>query len=249
MIHKEKDGLSWHEFELLADCPIIHGCFTRHGGQSSGILSSLNLGCTVGDLEENVETNRNKVSQVLGLPHLMSAKLCHGADVTSLDNPLIDDTPLSDGISTKKTHIALMVTQADCQAAIFYDPINHALANVHSGWRGSVQNIYGAAVTHMKAVYGSKPEDLLVCVSPSLGPESSQFLNYKTELPESFWDFQVKPLYFDFWSISEEQLRIAGVLPHHMQVARIDTYANDNDYFSYRRSNKCGRQATLCALK
>jgi YfiH family protein len=169
--------------------------------------------------------------------------------VTSLDYPIVEDTPLSDGISTQRPHVALMVTQADCQAAIFYDPINHVLSNVHSGWRSSVLNIYGATVEHMKHVYGSKPEDLLVCVSPSLGPESSQFINYKTELPEAFWEFQVKPLYFDFWSISEEQLKRAGVLSHHIQIAGIDTYANEEDYFSYRRSNKCGRQGTVCALK
>jgi polyphenol oxidase len=107
---------------------------------------------------------------------------------------------------------------------------------------------YKAAVNHMKMSYQSKPEELLVCISPSLGPESAEFVNYRTELPEPFWEFQSSPLHFDLWSIAENQLIEAGVLPYHIQIARIDTFANGEDYFSYRRSNKCGRQATVCSL-
>jgi len=248
MLTKQHNGLQWLEFELLADCPVIHGAFTRHGGASSGPLASLNLGRMVGDDPENVKNNWGKVSEALGLPHLLSARLCHGNEVTAIPK-LVHDLPLSDGISTQIPHMGLMVTQADCQAAILYDPVRHALANVHCGWRGSVQNIYQTAVIHMQKTYGTKAADLLVCITPSLGPDNSEFINYTTELPEHFWDFQVKPYHFDFWNISEWQLKEAGVLAHHIQIAGIDTFANIEDYFSYRRSNICGRQATICALK
>ena len=40
----------------------------------------------------------------------------------------------------------LVIQHADCQAAIFFDPVRKAIANVHCGWRGSVCNIYAKTV-------------------------------------------------------------------------------------------------------
>ncbi len=248
MLYKRHHELHWLEFELLADCPIIHGSFLRHGGTSTGPLGSLNLGKSRGDLPENVSANIKKVADTLSLPDILSARICHGDAITAVNNAHLIP-PMSDGLSTSTPHLGLMVTQADCQAAIFYDPIRHALANVHCGWRGNVQNIYAATVNHMQQVYGSMPADLIVCISPSLGPDSSQFINYKEELPADFCAFQIKAEYFDLWAISEWQLTTAGILPHHIQIARIDTFAHPADYFSHRRNPQCGRQATICALR
>lgn len=236
--------MRWLEFELLADCPVVHGCVMRHGGASSGHLESLNLGRHVGDKTENVNSNFKKVADALSLPKIASGKIVHGSNVTEIGDVT---TPLSDGLMTRMPELAICMSQADCQAVIFYDPVNHVLSNVHSGWRSSVLNIYDITVKSMQKAFGSKPEDLLVCISPCLGPDSSEFINYKQELPEAFWDFQVKPFYFDFWAISEWQLRGAGVLPHHIQIAKIDTRTSD-DFFSYRRDKLCGRHATICML-
>jgi YfiH family protein len=142
-----------------------------------------------------------------------------------------------------------MISHADCQAAIFYDPIQKAIANVHSGWRGNIQNIYASTILKMQQMYGSKPQNLLVCISPSLGPQSAEFTNFQNELPEAFWKFRTPPHHFDFWQISQYQLEESGVLPSHIQIAEIDTLSNPQDYFSYRHSKICGRNATVCALK
>lgn len=248
MILKHHDGLQWLEFELLAEHPVIHACLTRHGGHSTGTLHSLNFGNHVGDVPKNVARNKAKVASAFGLDQLFVAKVCHGIDIKAFDK-YPDTTPICDGISTQTPHLGLTITQADCQGTIFYDPIRHALANVHCGWRGNVQNIYKATVEHMKTTYQSNPKDLIVCISPSLGPNNAEFINYQQELPESFLPFQVKPSYFDLWAISEWQLVEAGVLPAHIQIARIDTFAEKEHYFSHRRSKLTGRQATFCALK
>lgn len=251
MIRIDRNGLQWLEFELLANCPeIAHAVFTRHGGCSQGHLDSLNLSNSVGDAPKNVEENRHRVAMALSLPQLISAKQCHGINIASITSPAtMTEFPACDALTTQSRNLGLMILQADCQAAIFYDPMHQAIANVHCGWRGSVQNIYRHMIHQMQRDYQTKPEDLLVCISPSLGPENSEFINYKTELPEPFWAFQVSPNYFNFWEISKWQLTQAGVLPHHIQVACIDTFANPHDYFSHRRSKDSGRQATICALK
>lgn len=257
MIFKEYNGVQWLTFELLADQPIVHGCFMRHGGHSKGPLESLNLGRRVGDQPENVEANWRVVSQSLNkevktpFEHLVSAKLCHGADVHEITSTF-EEIPISDSLITNRPQCAIATTQADCQAAIFYDPIHHAMANVHCGWRGNVNNVYGATINVMAATYHTNPADLLVCISPSLGPDHAAFLNYRQELPQTFWDFQFRPYHFDLWEISRWQLKQAGVLDQHIQIAQIDTYANQ-DYFSHRYATHhdvlpCGRQATVCAL-
>lgn len=149
---------------------------------------------------------------------------------------------------TEEIDLGLMIKMADCQAAIFYDPIRHVAANVHCGWRGSVVNIYQKTVQALKAHFGSQPEDIHVGISPSLGPQVAEFIHYKEELPPPFWDFQVKPFHFDFWQISEQQLLQAGLLPHHIEMARICTKSNPQDWFSYRFNPLCGHNAAFIAL-
>lgn len=245
MLEKTHDGVRWLEFELFDNCPIVHGCFMRHGGVSQGIHDSLNLSRHVGDLPKNVESNIKKAKKALSLPTLSFARIEHKDKVSEIGQ---HRTPLSDGLMTAALNRAICVTHADCQAAIFYDPINHKLGLVHSGWRSSALNIYAKTVDAMKSAYGTNPSDLLVGISPSLGPESGEFINYKVELPEPFWQFQIKPLYFDFWAISEWQLKCAGVLPHHIQIAKTDTKTSP-DFFSHRNPHRRGRNGTIAMLK
>lgn len=254
MLRKTKNGIHWLEFDLLSDVGgLQHGVFLRHGGVSDGHLSSLNVGIKVGDSEHNVKTNINRIRDVLLGPDLPGQIHCahqvHEANVREIKSGNNREIPTCDALMTREPHQALLIKHADCQVAIFYDPVQHALGMAHAGWRGSVRNIYRETIWQMKEVYGSRPADLLVCISPSLGPQSAEFVNYQTELPESFWEFQVKPFYFDFWSISEWQLKSCGILPHHIEIARIDTFVEREDCFSHRREKITGRHATVAVLK
>jgi YfiH family protein len=243
----EKNGVRWLEFDLLANVKRLkHGVFLRHGGCSTGSFGSLNLG-GLGDAPENIQNNRDKICDILGLEHLIFAQQCHGKQINEVLTPYMKPL-MGDALTTSSPNLGLMINHADCQAAIFYDPIHHAIANVHAGWRGNVQNIYADTVAFMQHRYLSNPADLLVCISPSLGPENSQFVNYRTELPEDFWDFQIKPLYFDLWEIGRMQLMRCGILPQHIEIAKICTKANPEDYFSHRYDPKAGRHGTIVAL-
>lgn len=250
MNKKEKEGVQWLEFDLLSEVPeVIHAVFLRQGGISEGNYASLNFGDGVGDSEIHVEYHHTIAKTLLGIPHLTYSKQCHGIEIVDCKIPSSSKIYECDAQTTSDKGLGLMVKHADCQAAIFYDPIQHVIANAHSGWRGSVQNIYGKLVNHMKQKYGSKAENLLVCIGPSLGPQSAQFINYKEELPQDFWKFQVQPNYFDFWEISRFQLQKAGILKHHLEIACIDNHLNEKDFYSYRRNRNTGRHATIVALK
>lgn len=178
-------------------------------------------------------------SKVVLDKYLVGIEQIHGARV--LEAKIGVGEEKGDGLVTDREDVGLLIKHADCQATIFYDPAKKVIGNVHAGWRGLVQNIYQEAVDQLGVLYGCKPEDLFVGVSPSLGPCCAQFIHYKVELPRAFWEYQVKPLYFDLWEIARQQLMRAGVLPHHIQVASLCTCCNPADYFSYRRDKVKGR--------
>ena len=219
MIHKKKGEIEWLEFEMLANEPgLIHGTFLRHGGVSEGPYGSLNVGGGTDDDQHNIVENRQRIQQVLNIGCIAGCYQVHGDGIQRVweDNQQVGEC---DGLVTDKANIGLLIKHSDCQAAIFYDPVHKALANVHCGWRGNVKNIYRAAVQKMALVFGSNPRDLLVGISPSLGPDHSEFKNYKTEFPEEFWGFEVRPEYFDLWAIARHQLEQCGLLPHHIEIA------------------------------
>ncbi len=242
--------MEWLEFDLLEPYPhVAHGVFLRHGGVSTGSCSSLNLGDGTSDSAENYKANRDLVRRAMEVPKLIFPHQTHGMNVQRVTPKNLDKTFQSDALFTTEKNLAIGVTHADCQAAIFYDPVHEAIAVVHAGWRGMVQNIYARTLEAMQRDIGTQPQNLIVCISPSLGPDHSEFKNYKQELPQDFWSFQVKPTYFDLWAISRKQLSSAGILDKNIEITQTCTQCNSKDYFSYRREKDTGRHGTVVALK
>jgi YfiH family protein len=248
------DQLEWLEFDLLSDIPHLkHAVYLRHGGASEGLFASLNASYLVGDRSEHVQKNLECIQNHLksGVPnwsHIVCGRANHEKSIALVDPSTEEELINYDGLITAHPNVTLMMKHADCQVAIFFDTKNRVIANIHSGWRSSVLNIYRETIETMQAHFGSHPAEILVCISPSLGPDEAEFMHYRSELPEEFWPFQVRPTYFDFWAISEHQLQAAGILPHHIEVARLSTYANPYDFFSYRRHKITGRHATCVTL-
>lgn len=246
----DKAKLEWLEFDLLADHPAIaHAVFQRHGGVSSGAFSTLNISNDVGDHPDSVKVNRERIRQTLGLDHLVFPHQQHGINIVRITKENCQHTHQADALFTTEKGIGLAVAQADCQGVVFFDPKHQAVAVAHVGWRGNVQNLFAVVVDTLKASLGINPKDLLVCISPSLGPDHAEFKNYKKEFPESFWSFQEKPHYFDLWAVSTFQLTSCGIPEGNIEIARTCTSCAHKDYFSYRIQQKTGRNATVIALK
>ena len=229
--------------------------FNRHGGVSRGLYASLNVGDHVGDQEEAVQENRERVRGKLAVPRLLSAKQVHGIDIYCLTEPLAEDREVDgfDALITDISDVGLMIQQADCQAVLLFDPLLEVIAAVHCGWRGSVQGILGRVVAVMVRNYGTAPADLQAIISPSLGPCCGEFVNFRQELPLEFQRFMVGGNNFDFWRITRDQLVNAGMLQERIETAEICTCCSD-DYFSYRRASrlsdgKTGRNCSVIVLQ
>jgi polyphenol oxidase len=256
LINKNYNGLSFYQFPLLQSIPgLTHGIFTRHGGKSQGAYASLNLSFSVGDNQQTVVENRELVLKALGIPGLQSLKQVHGKETVEIkeglfrDSQSISESRSGDILMTRVSKQGLMIKQADCQSIVLYDPAHRAVANIHCGWRGNVNNVIGEAVKRMRAAYKINPDRLLAGIGPSLGPCCAQFINYRTEIPARYWTYQARPNYFDLWRLSRDQLIAAGVSENHIQIAGLCTSCRTADFFSYRKEKKTGRFATIIALQ
>jgi YfiH family protein len=242
--------MEWLEFDLLESFPhVVHGVFLRHGGVSKGPFATLNLSTEVGDHPDHVKLNRESVRKALDVSKILYAHQTHGNNVHRVTAKNADKIPAADALFTTEKNVGLAVTHADCQAAIFYDPVHEAIAVAHCGWKGTAQNIYARVVAAMHQEIGTQAHNLLVCISPSLGPDHAEYKNYKQEIPQDLWSFQVKPNHFDFWGMSKKQLTGSGILEKNIEMAGLCTVCNQSDYFSYRREKKTGRNVTIAALK
>ena len=242
---------------------IVHGVFPRTGGTSSAPYASLNIGLNCGDLPESVFKNRRLMLETAGLSQAVFLNQVHGTHIqvlkTSTDingvvwNPSTGDTscPITaDGVVTNIADLALVIQVADCQAVVLYDPVNRVIANVHSGWRGSVANILGQCVEIMVREFSCRPENILAGISPSLGPCCSEFIHYRTEIPEPLWAYksQDKPC-FDFWKISRDQLLEQGLKDDNIQQMTMCTVCHSDRFFSYRGEKNTGRFGAVIAMK
>lgn len=245
-----KGKIEWLEFDLLEPYThISHGVFLRRGGLSKGACASLNVGFSTSDDKEAVLANREEIRKVIDTPVLLFPHQNHSNSVERVTAKNIDKTFHADALFTQEKNIAIGVVHADCQAAIFYDPMHEAIAVVHAGWRGLVQNIYARVLDEMQRQIGTKPQNVLVCTGPSLGPDHAEYKSYKQDFPKDFWEYQVKPFHFDFWAIAKNQLCHAGVLEKNLEQTQLCTYCNPKEYFSHRRDKDTGRHATVVALK
>ncbi|MGA3116464.1 MAG: polyphenol oxidase family protein [Syntrophobacteraceae bacterium] len=246
-------------FENLSGVPgLVHGVFTRHGGVSLPPYESLNVSWSNGDSPGAVLENLTRIKNATGLEKLVSSRQFHGDAVNFIEKESFKEleerphaliAPPADALATNLAGLGLLIKIADCQSILLADPQSRIIANIHSGWRGSVQNIAGKTVGYLKDRFGLNPAQTLAAVSPSLGPCCAEFVNYRRELPEEFQSFQVRPEYFDFWGITRDQLRAAGISDGNIEFAAKCTVCGKADFFSYRAEGPTGRMASVIGWK
>ncbi len=257
MIQKKRNNIPFFQSPNLAEFPhITHGIFTRNFGYSKGRFKSLNVGFNTGDDPVAVKQNRKIILQTAQSDDLVYAKQVHGADVlvfSSYDKAINKPGPQSpakgDALVTNIPKKLLLIQVADCQPVLLYDPVKKVVANIHSGWRGSIQNIIGKTIDVMCQRFGCASKNIFATVGPSLGPCCAEFINYKKEIPELFWDFKTGINHFDFWSISKDQLKKAGVHSENIFISAICTSCNTDKFYSYRKEGTTGRFAAVIGLK
>lgn len=238
-------------FRNLDRFPAVnHAVFTRRGGVSQEPFQALNLARSVGDRPEAVAENRAAVSAFMGPGRLRFLRQVHGAAARIVaGEPPPDPPPAGDAIMTDRPGEWLAILVADCQPVLLHEPGRGVVAAIHSGWRGSVANIIGRTVAAMVETYGARPERMVAGIGPSLGPCCAEFIHYRQEMPEPLWRYKDDGCHFDFWRLSRDQLRAAGVADRRIETCGLCTRCRTDLFYSYRGEKTTGRFAAVIGLR
>ncbi|KAL2081734.1 hypothetical protein ACEWY4_023587 [Coilia grayii] len=156
---------------LVPGC-FSHGFTTRTGGVSYiRTLSSLNLFSSSKrrDPKSIVLENIRRLGLKVGFqPHQFHmVKTDHASDVWVVG----DDAPKSyDGIVTNQVNVVLAAPGADCMPLLFTDSVLKVIGVAHAGWKGTLMGIAMATVNAMVSRFGSRKENILAVIGPSVGP-------------------------------------------------------------------------------
>lgn len=241
------------QFPILQHYPILHGTFLRIGGVSKKPFDSLNFGLFTEDNKEDVLHNHSHaLTAFLPFPQqYVYLKHVHSNRILKTDRNTYQSLKNNkgDGLITKDINLALMSFHADCQATIIYDPMQHVVANIHAGWRGQIEkNIYAQAINTFIHQYNSLPKNLIVCISPSLGPDHSEMSQTSPLFYKNFSRHMTRPHYFNLWAIAKEQFLSLGLSEKNIHISEMCTFDHSQYCYSFRREKITGRHATLVAL-
>ncbi|AZD04552.1 peptidoglycan editing factor PgeF [Pseudomonas chlororaphis] len=236
---------------LIPDWPApagVKACVTtRAGGVSLAPFDSLNLGDHVDDNPEAVAENRRRLTDRFSIKPAW-LKQVHGIDVVEADPSVV---ATADASWTATPGIACSAMTADCLPALFCDRAGTRVAAAHAGWRGLAAGVLEATLDSLKVA----PEDVLVWLGPAIGPQAFEvgpevrdaFVRHLPQTEQAFVaSHNPGKLMADIYMLARLRLAACGVTA--VYGGGFCT-VSDPRFYSYRRSPRTGRFASLIWLE
>lgn len=259
------NGVPYISYRILDDIPWLKNAVsTRLGGVSKDYLASMNLGFNRGGLDENVIRNHEIFANVIGVnpKNIVTGNQTHTTNVKVVTK---DDSGKGiyrdrnytdiDGLITNEKGIVLATYYADCVPLLIVDTKNKAIGLSHSGWRGTVGKIGKVTIEKMGELYGTKPEDIVACIGPSICQKCYEIseevaVQFKEAFPDNIKEILIDKgngkYQLDLWECNRINFKEAGVLPENIKVTDICTCHNTDVLFSHRGHN--GKRGNLGAF-
>lgn len=201
------------------------------------------------------------LASVPNVSHFCTARTCvdptdgvwlprqvHSAEVVMLDRADMAVTE-ADAVITCLPEQWIGVRTADCVPVLLADPVCHAVAAVHAGWRGTAAHIVALTVQRMVSDLGCRPSDIFAAVGPSIGPDAFEvgeevamaFVAANRGdcvLRESWGPSGRQPFakaHIDLWQSNVMDLLDEGLLLEHIDCTPWCTFTNVDRFFSARR--------------
>ena len=228
---------------------IDHRFFTRRGGVSAGLYSSLNCGYGSGDSPDNVRENRRRAAATFsaGENDLLTLHQIHSTDVLTVADQrwTSPGAPRADGLVTDRPGVVLGVLAADCAPVLLADSGAGVIGACHAGWKGALGGVVEATIGAMEKL-GARREAIAAVIGPCIGKDSYEV---GPEFPAPFRAqdeangafFKVAPraghFIFDLAGYLLSRVERAGVAA---DATRHDTLSGTEDFFSYRRNTLQG---------
>ncbi|MCD5401567.1 peptidoglycan editing factor PgeF [candidate division NPL-UPA2 bacterium] len=217
---------------------------------------------------EEVLKDRRKVCQVLGINFLLltAGEQVHGARVVKAGEEERGRGTLNsegairqtDGFISNVPGVPLTILTADCVPIFILDPVRKAIGLVHAGWKGTLCRMTERVVTMMEEEYGSRPEELIVALGPSIGPCCYQVgeevvTAFRERFPDwpSFISSKLagERWTLDLWEATRLQLMRVRVKDDNIINSQMCTSCHNDVFFSRRRDGSpTGRMMSLMML-
>lgn len=247
---------------LQAGDRVRHGFFTRENGHSSGIYASLNTGLGSDDDRETVMQNRTVIADRLGVPvaRLIAPYQHHSADaVIATEAWPAQHGPRADGVVTSTPGLAISVNTADCTPILFSDPEAGVIGAAHAGWKGAIGGVIKWTVAAMEEI-GATRANICAAIGPTIsqtayevGPEFQQRFVAEDQSFARFFVPSKRDTHFMFDLPGFVELRLQEAEVGTVENLKICTYADEQRFFSYRRTTHrkepdYGRQLSAIVL-
>lgn len=228
---------------------VQHQFFTRRGGVSSGLYSSLNCGYGSADPPDNVRENRRRAATAFGLGErdLLTVHQIHSTDVLTVSSErwTSPGAPKADALVTDRPGVVLGVLAADCAPVLFADGDGGVIGAAHAGWKGALGGVVDTTLAAMEKL-GARRERIRAVIGPCIGARSYEVgpefpAPFVAQAPANAAFFKPAAraghFMFDLPGYLVHRLTLAGVM---VSATGHDTLAANEDFFSYRRNTLQG---------
>jgi YfiH family protein len=236
---------------------VPHGFLGRRGGVSTGLVAGLNIGLGADDDAEAVAENRRRaVAAVLPGAELATVYQVHSAQAVIAERPWPQDArPEADALVTNRPGVLLGIVTADCAPVLLVDREADVVGAAHAGWRGAHGGVLENTVAAMERL-GARAERIAAAIGPAIAQASYEVdgpfrENFTEDDDEFFAPGRAGRWQFDLEGYAATRLAALGVGA--IDRLGLDTYADPDRFFSFRRATHrgeptYGRQFSLIAV-
>lgn len=204
------------------------------------------LGITEAEFRKNLNIFSNflsvSVSDFRFNHQIHSDRIIVADDTHKLEN--------ADALITNRQNLVLFVKIADCAGILIYEPNANSIAAIHSGWKGTMQNIVCKTIIELNKQYNAKPSSMLVYISPMASAKNYEVgIEFKGFFPSEVLYQKGNKIFYDNKKMILSQIIQAGVKPENIECSDLCTIEN-LDLHSFRRDKEySGRMAAYIGIK
>ena len=237
-----------------------HGFLARRGGVSTGLYAGLNVGLgSDDDMAAILENRRRAVEAVRFGARLVTLHQVHSADAIGVTAPFPDDArPPADALVADRPGLLLGVLTADCTPVLLADAQAGVIGAAHAGWKGALGGVTDSVIAGMEGL-GASRDRIVAAIGPVIARVSYEVddgfaRRFEAADPANerfFSPGREGHRQFDLEAYVAARLAAAGI--GRVELLGLDTYADPDRFFSFRRATHrgepgYGRQISLIGL-
>ncbi len=224
-----------------------HGFLGRRGGVSKSELAGLNVGYGSSDDRSAIDENRRRaVTAVAANTELVTVHQVHSAEAVVAEHSWPQEhRPRADAMVTDRPGLLLGILTADCAPVLFADEHAGVVGAAHAGWRGALAGVTDSTIAAMERL-GARRDHIHAAVGPCIAQPSyevdeafrARFLEQDGDNGRFFTSTRGGKPHFDLEAYVVHRLIAAGI--GEVEALNLDTYADTDRFYSYRRATHRG---------